>query len=64
MTSTFYRSMSSKSCPQDAAAALAALGVPGPVSAVRPACGAMMAALRQQFGQIIISAKSLNVNIQ
>lgn len=25
---------------------------------------AMMAALRQQFGQIIISAKSLNVNIQ
>ena len=41
-----------------------ALGVPGPASAVRPACGAVMAALRQQFGQIIISAKSLNVNIQ
>lgn len=39
-------------------------GVPGPASAVRPACGAVMAALRQQFGQIIISAKSLNVNIQ
>lgn len=36
----------------------------GPGECSQTSQRAMMAALRQQFGQIIISAKSLNVNIQ